>query len=122
MENEVFNNLLAFAKAWNAGRSYPTWYDLSRKLGLSEAELRKKADDYHEQQKDNPKLPELIWRRGETGQVVPVPQRALRQLDRFRIDRKRLAKAPGVIVTAAQFGANIHQDFWRALKDRKSVV
>lgn len=105
-----------FAKLWNAARTILSNYDLERLLGKSIKEIRQDADNYEAQRKEHPELPELIWRREETGQPIPVPARALKQLDHFKIDRKLLEKAPGLVITSAQFGAPIHQDFWATLK------
>jgi hypothetical protein len=110
------SSFLGLAKVWNAARSYVSNYDLERTLGKSIKKIRTDVDAYHEAQQDHPELPDLIHRRLETGQPIPVPASALRQLDHFRMDRTVLQQAPGVVVTSAQFGATIHKDFWKALK------
>ena len=47
---------------------------------------------------------------------MPVPAYALRLLDEFKIDLEDVKKAKGVVVTSAQFGANIHKGFWATLQ------
>lgn len=105
-----------FASIWNSGRSYPSNYDLERGLGIKIRAIRKMVEQYNLARKDHPQLPELIWRREATGQPIPVPQYALAQLDPFRADLEKIQKASGIVVTSAQFGANIHRGFWGSLK------
>jgi hypothetical protein len=111
---DQLKELRSFAKIWNASKSFVTNFDLERAFGKDIATIRQMVDDYHVKQLEHPSLPELIWRK-ETGQPISIPAHALRQLDKFRIDRHTVKKAQGVIVTSAQFGANIHEDFWKTL-------
>jgi hypothetical protein len=114
--SEDLSTYLKFAKIWNAHRTYPVIHDLENALDMPMKKIRRFVDKYNQMREKHPKLPELIWRREATGQAIPVPPGALKQLEPFRMDLERLKNAEGFVVTSAQFGANLHKQFWGALQ------
>lgn len=109
--------LLAFAKVWNDVKSYPANYDLERRLGKKIGHIQARARAYNSYRAKHPdsQLPALVLRRLVTGGIIAVPEGVLNQLDPFRIDVEKLKNAKAIVVTAAQFGANLNSSFWASL-------
>lgn len=106
-----------FANVWNDVSSYPTIHDLERVFGVKFKTIRQRARRYTQHRLNNPdeNLPELVWRKATTGGVIPVPESVIRQLDTFRFYVENFSKMKGVVVTSAQFGAELNKHFWKSL-------
>ncbi len=109
--------LLAFSKIWNDIKSYPTNYDLERKLEKKIGNIRAQARRYQACRLAHPgrHLPELVLRRLTSGSIIAVPPGVLSQLDPFRINIDKLRKAKTIVVTSHQFGANLNPWHWASL-------
>jgi len=104
----------AFVKVWNDAVSFTSYHDIARALDCPEEDILKLVKEYNKI-KDKNKLPELIWRRAD-GVGIPVPQRALRQLDAFKVSDKLVRNAKKIVVTAAQFGGSLNNDWLTTLE------
>ncbi len=121
---EVVRELRDFAKVYNNHKVCPLMHDLLRVLYPNSdikdkrRALNDKVKRYRKFQQEHPdlNLPELILRKGKDGTIIGVPQGVLEQLAEFRIDTDKLCNPKGLIVTAAQFGATLNVEVWRAFK------
>ncbi len=104
-----------FARVWN-NKKLTSGHDLieAMKHELGEMltlkgidRLRSKYDSYR---KKNPEferqLVRLSRRHPTTGRIVPMHPAALEQIERFRVSRKQLRQAKGLVVMSAQIGAS----------------
>jgi hypothetical protein len=105
-----------FAKVWNDVRTYPANFTLKRAFDQKMPAIFAMRDKYKKFRKNHPEfsLPLLIERRSTTGGLVPVPQEILMQLDEYRADTD-LQGVKGVVVTGAQYGADLNSFFWKSL-------
>jgi hypothetical protein len=113
-----------FAKVYNNFKMCPLLHDLLRVIFPNSVAknkrrlLQRTVERYRKFQEAHKELglPELILRKGKDGAMIGVPPGVLEQLAEFRIDPKKVQKAKGLIVTAAQFGAPLNESVWLSFK------
>lgn len=113
-----------FAKIYNNHKMCPLMHDLLRVLFPGSdvkdkrALLARRIKGYNEFRESHPELnlPQLTMRDPRTGSIIGVPPGVLEQLEKFRIDKKKLQEAKGVIVTSAQFGTVLNESVWKSFK------
>ncbi len=113
-----------FAEIYNNFKMCPLSHDLIRVLfpGKQVKDpqrlLRRSVEQYRKFREEHKSehLPELIIRANKDGRWIGVPPGVMEQLAEYRIDTKKVQRAKGVIVTAAQFGAVLNTEVWQSLK------
>lgn len=117
-DDAYVKRLRQLAAIWNDTKSYPTNYDIERAMGIKIKSVQTRVRRYTKHRLANPELglKELVWRRAVTGGLIGVPEAVIRQLDEYRFDVDVLKGAKGIIVTSAQFGAELNKHFWASLQ------
>jgi hypothetical protein len=113
-QEKMFN----FIAVWNNFKHYPANYDLERAFGKKIASIQVEVRKYREYRAKHPELgmPEPIWRKAITGGTIMVPPSVQAQLDVFRINVDEILKATTIVVTSAQFSAELNRWVWASFK------